>query len=306
MEIAQLSSFYQIVKTGSFSEASEKVFLSQSAVSHQITNLENELNVKLFKRIGKKTKLTNEGEILFEKTINIFNDLEGLKRIYADIDSGVGGKLMIAATSAVVTYVLPKIIKKFVDRFPKISFKLFTCGYISELTSLVLDGDFGIGLGSQLENLPRLNFLLWKSFDMCLIVSKKHPLSQKKRIKLVDIAKYPHILYGKRTVNRRVIDEVYLRHNIKPEIIMEVDMAENIKSYVEKDIGLGIISSVSITKRDRERLFISNSNHLFGQAQFGIYYRKAGYISSATKQFIGLFAPELLNNLSRLSSPKKE
>jgi len=299
MELIQLYSFQQIVKTGSFSEASKKIFRSQSAVSHQIKNLESEFRIKLFERIGNKTKLTQEGEIFYEKTNKILIDLEELGSIFADIDYWERGRLTIAATNAVVSFVLPDIIKNFVNRFPKISFKLLACGLISKLHSLVLDGevDFGVGIKSQQEYSPRLNFLLWKSFDMCLIVPKGHTLSRRKRSNLVDIAKYPHILHGKGTVNRKLIDEVYDRHNIKPDIIMEVDMADNVKRYVEKGVGVGIISSLSISKKDRERLFVFNSKDLFGQAQFGIYYRKDSYISSAMKQFIKLFAPELLDSL---------
>ena len=299
MELIQLHSFYEIVKTGSFSEASRKVFRSQSAVSHQIINLERELKVKLFKRMGKKIKLTQEGESLFNITNKFFNDLENLKRFYLDMENGLEGKLTIAATSAMVTYVLPDIIRQFLDQFPKISFKLFTCRFISELCPLVLNGevDFGIGLKSYQEISPKLIFLPWKSFDMYLIVSKGHPLSQKKRIKLIDIVKYPHILYSKGTAIRKVIEDVCAQNKLSPNVIMEVDMAENIKSNVEKGIGVGIISSLAITKKDKERLKIFKVNHFFGQVEFGIYYRRDSYISAAMKQFIKLFAPELLNSV---------
>src|SRR4030042_6906603 len=95
MELIQLYGFYQIVKTGSFSEASKKTFRSQSAISHQIKNLENEFKIKLFERIGNKIKLTQEGEIFFERTNIILKDLEELRRILADIDYAGRGRLTI-------------------------------------------------------------------------------------------------------------------------------------------------------------------------------------------------------------------
>lgn len=249
MELAQLFSFYQIVRTGSFSEASKKAFLSQSAVSHRIINLEKELQVKLFERIGKRIKLTEEGELLFEITQRLFKDLEDMKIAYMDIDHGMVRRLSIAATSAIVSYVLPDVIKKFIDRFPKISLKLFTCKVISELMSLVLDGDVEFGIGTKFLGAcpPQMTFITWKSFDLNLIVSKSHPLSEKKTVKLVDIAKYPHILYSKGRITREIVDDIYARNGIVHNVIMEVDMAENSKSYVKMGIGVGIISSLSIT-----------------------------------------------------------
>ena len=156
MELIQLNSFHEIVKTGSFSGASRKVFLSQSAVSHQIKNLEKEFNVRLFERVSRRVKLTPQGEILFETVDKILTDLENLKNILTDMDLYSGSKLTIAANNSILTYILPDIIKKFIVQFPKINFKLIACLFVSELVSKVLDGvvDFGIGVQPYQELPP--------------------------------------------------------------------------------------------------------------------------------------------------------
>jgi DNA-binding transcriptional LysR family regulator len=296
MEVIQLKSFCEIVKTGSFSEASKKVYRSQSAVSHQIQNLERELNVKLFERLGKKTKLTEQGELLFHITNSFFNDLENVKRIYLDMQHGDVGNLTIAAGSATITCLLPDLLKKFMAQFPKVTLKLIIN---SEIRSLVSKGevDFGIGMKSD-EIIPEnLNFLFWKSFDTLLIVPKDHPISDKKNVKLIDISKYPHILHSKGTWLRKVVDNVYARNKLFCNVIMEMNTSENIKNYVEMGIGVGILSSLTVTHKDKDRFTIYNLNKLFGTVDLGIYYRKEKYISMAMRQFIKLFAPELLGNL---------
>jgi LysR family cys regulon transcriptional activator len=300
MELIQLNSFYEIVKTGSFSEASKKVYRSQSAVSHQIKNLEKELNVKLFERLGKTVKLTEEGKILLNIISKFSDGLGNLKRIYADMQNGNFGKLDIVASSAVMTYVLPRILKKFMVQFPNITFKLVTCNIISEIQSMVLEGevDFGIGIRPDQIIPKNLDFLFWRSLDTLLITSKNHPLSLKKTIKLSDISKYPHILYRKAAVIRKVIEDVFSKNKLSYNIIMEMDTAENIKSYVEMGIGVGILSSITITSKDKDRLAIFNVNKLFGKLDVGIYYRKDKYISTAMKQFVKLFAPELVGRFA--------
>lgn len=304
MELIQLLSFHQIVVTQSFTEAAKKVFRSQSAISHQIRNLEKELEVKLFERIGKKIKLTSQGEILFDLTDKMFEDLENLKTIFLDMEEGIAGKLVIATSSAVMTHVLPGVIKRFKNKFPKINFKFITCNFISDILSLILEGevDFGIGIKTY-EVLPqKIAFLKWKSFDTFLITSKGHPLSKEGTVKLVDIAKYPHILYRRGTVLRKVVDEIYAQNKINYNVLIEMDMAENIKIYVEKGIGVGILSSIAITNKDRKRFAIFNVSSYFGKVDVGIYYRKDKYISSAMRQFIKLFAADLLNNFDQIQN----
>jgi LysR family cys regulon transcriptional activator len=302
VELIQLLSFHEIVKTESFSKASKKVFRSQSAVSHEIKNLEKELEVKLFERLGRGIKLTGQGKILFDFTNRVLNDLENVKRIYGDMQNGKVGNLTIASSSPIMTYVLPEIIKKFIKQCPGINFNLIVCSFMSEIQSLISEGeiDFGIGVKCD-EVLPQnIRFLDWKSFSTFLIMSKDHPLSHKKSIKLSDIAQYPHIIYRKGSILRKLIEEVYNRNKIDYRIIMEVDVAENIKSYVEMGLGVGIISAVTLIPKDKSRFAIFDVTRLFGKVEIGVYYRKDRYISTATKQFIKLFAPELL---TRIISP---
>lgn len=299
MEIIQLVSFYQIVKTGSFSKASNVVLRSQSAVSHQIRNLENELKIKLFERLRKKVKLTEEGKILFDVVNAFFIDLEKLKGIYDDMQHGKGGSLTIATSSAPITYFLPDVIKKFIDQCSRIKFKLINCSLTSEILSMVLEGeaDFGIGPKSNKVLPEKMNFMFWKSFDIVLLAAKGHPISKKKVIKLDDISKYPLVLYREGTVVRRVIEEVFIKNKLYYEVIMEMDVAENIKKYVEMGMGVSILSSLTLTHTDKGRFFFSNINNLFGRIDYGLYFRKNKYITAAMKQFINYFAPDLLNNL---------
>ena len=129
------------------------------------------------------------------------------------------------------------------------------------------------------------------------MMKKDHPLSHQKPVTLGDIASYPLIVYRKGSIIRNIIEEVYARKEIDYKIIMEVDVPENIKGYVEMGLGVGILSSVAITSKDQKKFAISNVNHLFGKVEIGIYYRKDQYISMAMREFIQLFAPKLCDRL---------
>lgn len=296
MEIIQLLSVYHIAKTGSFSKASKNIFRTQSAVSHQIKNLEKELNVKLFKRLGKSTKLTQEGEILFNIISAFLNDLEKLKKIYKDINRGQTGSLTIASSSSIMRYVLPDIIKKFLKQLPGIKFKLISCRLTSEIPPLVLEGEADFGIGLRLNQLlpEKIDFLPWKSFDIVLVSAKDHPITKKKRIGLSDISQYPLILFRRGTTLRENIEKIFAKKNLSCDIRIETDVAEHIKTYVEMGLGLSIFSSLTLTPKDRERLSIFNMTNFFDKVTYGIYRKKDQYVPMAMKHFMEIFSPGLL------------
>ena len=275
------------------------MFRTQSAISHQIKNLERELSVRLFERRGKVIKLTWEGEILFDTVTKFFNDLERLKGIYDDAQRGKYGTLAIATASAIMTYSLPKIIEKLIKRSTKIKFKLITCNFAGEIQTMVLDGLVDLGIGVKLDQIcpQRLNFLFWKSFDKVLLLSKEHPLAQKKAITLEDIVRFPHIVYRKGGIIRKHVEEVFAKNNLPLEVIMELDVAENIKKYVEMGVGIAVISSLTLTEEDKKRFVFFKVNDLFGRVDYGLYYRKDKYITIPMKYFIKSFAPRLLADL---------
>jgi DNA-binding transcriptional LysR family regulator len=96
---------------------------------------------------------------------------------------------------------------------------------------------------------------------------------------------------------RQNIEETYLRNKITFDIIMEVDVAESVKTYVEMGIGVGILGSFTLGDKDKKRFTIHNVGHIFGKMEVGIYYREDKYISTAMRQFVKLFDPGLSNKL---------
>lgn len=298
MELNQLISFHQIVKTGSFSKASEKVFRTQSALSHQITNLETELKVKLFEKHGKVLLLTWEGKCLFDFIIRFLDDMDNLKQIYEDVRQGRRGTLIIVTSNAICTYCLTDIIKRFINQAPNINFKLITSTNIADIQSMILDGTAHLGIGARcypiLSN--KLNFFYWKSFDRLLLVNKAHPLRRKKAVTIHDIAKYPLILYKEGSMLRKDVEESLNRNNLPYEIVIEMDEADNLKKFVEMGIGISILSSLTITNEDKKKFVIFNVNNLFNTIEYGIYCRKNKLFTSPMRKFINVFAPDLFHD----------
>ena len=300
MELIELKSFVEIVRTGSFSEASRKVFRTQGAVSHHVKKLETDLKVKLFERRGKIVNLTEEGRILFNQASKVFSDLEELRKRYADVADGQAGTLTIAANSSIAGYILPTVFKGFSAQFPKVKVRLLVSSASGDIPGLVSNGqaDFGIGFKMNQSLQKNTDFVFWKSFDMILISPKNHPLTKGKRIRIEELGSYPLIMSEPGTFYRKTVEEMLLRCGIPYEIVMEINMVETIKKYVEMGYGLSIISSIAITPEDKKRLGMAKVSNLFGKVNYGVYYRKGTYVSGPMRQFIKEISPRLLTYMT--------
>jgi DNA-binding transcriptional LysR family regulator len=171
--------------------------------------------------------------------------------------------------------------------------------------SMVIDGVADLGIGVKLDSghPKKINFLEWKSFDKMLITRKDHPLAQKKNITLSNISAYPLIVYRDGTIMRADVEGAFVRNDLPFEIIMEMDVSENIKKYVEMGIGISVLSSLTLTNADNKTFFLSNVNHLFNnKIEYVIYYRKDKYITTPMKNFINIYSPELLHNVGEFGT----
>jgi DNA-binding transcriptional LysR family regulator len=271
--------------------------IRKSAVSHQIRNLEKEFNMKLFERLGNNMKLTKGGEILSDAIAKFLDDLDNLKKLSEDIRTFKTGDLTVATTSALMIYILPEVVKKFREEFPRIKFKLISRISV-ELLPPVLSGeaDLAIAPKPDKKELVKLKFIKWKSFGIVLLLAKGHPLQKKKTIMLDDICKLPLILYRSGTVIRQAVDAAFTHRKLSYEVMMEIDMEENAKKYVAMGIGATITASFAVTAEDQQRLWCVDVSHLFGKVDEGIYYRKNKYVTEAMQRFINLFLSQPLSS----------
>jgi DNA-binding transcriptional LysR family regulator len=119
------------------------------------------------------------------------------------------------------------------------------------------------------------------------------------------------MLYKEGSILRKDLEESLNRNNLSYEIIIEMDEAANLKNFVELGIGITILSSITITREDKNRFAIINVNHLFNKLDYGIYCRKNKFFTSSMREFLKVFAPGLFNDkqypsLESVLSEKRE
>lgn len=284
--LKQLRAFCHAARTGSISEAAEKVFLSQPTVSLQIQALERELGTTLFERRGPKIRLTPEGKVLFKLSQPLVEGMDKLHETFA-AQQGLleAGNLDIAAGESTILYLIPEPLRYFMQSHPKIRVKLQNVtGGRDGLTRLRSDeADFAVG--SMLEVPEDMVYKPVTTFSPALIVPIGHPLADKRdNITLNDISPYGLILPPPSFTTWRMVDLVFRQHEQKFKTTLEAGGWEVIKRYVELGLGISIVTDVCLT--GEENLVQIPLEAYFPTRTYGIVLRKGKYLSPQAKRFI--------------------
>jgi DNA-binding transcriptional LysR family regulator len=295
MNFQQLRYVRETVRQGlNLTEAANKLFTSQPGVSKQIRELENELGVEIFVRRGKRlVALTEPGRMvvrIIEDLLQLADNLRGAAREFQDQASGT---LAVATTHTQARYSLPTVVRQFKRRYPKVHLTLKQ-GNPPQLAEMVLAGEADVAIATEaLDHYPKLLALPGFQWTHCVVVPAKHPLAKSSRVTLEDIARYPLITYDPAFAGRTHIDEAFAARGLHPDIVLSAIDADVIKTYVELDMGVGIVAAMAFDpKRDRG-LRALDASHLFKSNTTRIAIRRGAYLRGYAYAFIELFSPQL-------------
>jgi DNA-binding transcriptional LysR family regulator len=285
MNIHQLETLIAISKTLSFRKAGELLNLTQPAVSAQIKNLEKEFNTLLVDRT-QPVALTESGKLFLEYANKIMQDVEELKQRLADLDSTPQGHIHLGTTTSIAMQILPRVLSYFQNQFPLIKTTIHSMPS-SQIMSSVENGTIDIGIAYLFEKHPNLetSILYYDTFE--LVVAPDHPLAELEHIPLEALSDIPLILLTPETAGRRFVDMIFAKHNIVPQIVMELSSSEEVKRMVELNLGAAIISKMSVMSEVRMgTLKIIYVNELESSHPVGVIYKSGRYLNSALRQFL--------------------
>lgn len=188
MEIRQLKYFISIAETGSFSETSRRMYLSQSAVSQQIKALEDELDTTLFVRSAHCVSLTESGEILLPYARKIVRGMQDCTERMSDINKEPCGELRIGLTFSLESYIRPTIVR-FLKEYPKIKLQI-NYKSIAELRDLLLhhELDLILSIDHTEELSENIVFEPIVEYKLCAIMRESHPLANRESLRFKDLS----------------------------------------------------------------------------------------------------------------------
>lgn len=294
MQLQQLSGFYWSGRYGSFSLAGKRLNLGQSAISHQVKALEEELGVKLYERLGRGIQLTPDGEILFEYAASIIQKLDDIEAHFAELAHKESRKITIAAYRGYMMYQLPHCVEQFKKKYPEVQVTIMNRILDSEILSMIIAGEIDFGITASWNDFTGMEFYQTAEYDMFVCAAPDHPFARRKKITLREIAKEPLILYEKQNSIRRRIDEVFERMGLWHNVIIETGGAGVIKEYVKLGLGLTIISGISLSAKDAEPMRMIPVTKYFGKLGYGVAIRKGKYLTIAAKEFLKILGVDVM------------
>lgn len=295
MNFQQLRSVREAIRRDfNLTDTADVLHASQSAVSRQIRELEDELGVEIFHRHGKRlTGLTTPGQEIAGIIERILKDRESLKKASEQYRGFDHGSLAVAATHAQVRYRLPDVILGFRDRFPQVSLSLQQCAP-GQILELLRNGSVDIGfLPSGLTASSELIQFEAYRWSHRIIVPAGHPLLAVRNPGLVDIARYPVITFEEGMVGRARINEAFGRQGVEPNVIISAADSDVIKTYVELGLGVGIIAERAYNPAVDHKIAMLEQDALIPPITTNIAVRRESYLRDYAVAFIQSVVPGL-------------
>ncbi|RXK80844.1 LysR substrate-binding domain-containing protein [Filimonas effusa] len=222
MELRQLNYFLKAKELLNFTEAANHLHISQSTLSQQVKQLEDEVGVPLFDRIGKRIRLTEAGHLFAAYAARTVNAARDGLRLLDDLSNLNTGHLVVGLTYGLRGLVIPSV-NKFAKQFPGITIRIFF-GTSEEILEKLQNQELDFAVCFQDDtDLPNLEYQLLFYATMSLIVAAHSPLAQRESISLKEVAKLSLILPAQGYSTRKFVDTVFARQHLKPNIAIEIN-----------------------------------------------------------------------------------
>lgn len=241
MNLYQLRYFALLAKNGHFRKTAEQLCIAQSSLSHSISLLEQELGVTLFEKQGRRSILTVEGAQFLtyvEKSLGI-------------LDEGILDMQHIAMGEGIIELgflrtlgmdFIPGAAHEFLEsqKEKTIHFK-FNTGITATLIDGLKDERYDIVFCTRRENEPDIEFVSVSRQDLVAIVPRNHTLSNRYTINLEELAPYPQVCFCHTSGLRSIVDDLFEKVHVKPQIAYEIEEDIVIAGLVAKGFGVAVV-----------------------------------------------------------------
>ncbi|MEO0442275.1 MAG: HTH-type transcriptional regulator CysB [Pseudomonadota bacterium] len=299
MKLQQLRYIWEVAHHDlNVSATAQSLYTSQPGISKQIRLLEDELGVEIFSRSGKHlTRITPAGEAILKTTGEILRKVESIKQVAQEFSNDKKGSLSLATTHTQARYVLPKVIKGFIDRYPEVALHMHQ-GTPMQISEMAADGTVDFAIATEaMELFSDLIMMPCYQWNRAIVVPKDHPLCQLSELTLEEVSKHPIVTYVFGFTGRSKLDEAFMERGLVPRIVFTAADADVIKTYVRLGLGVGIIAKMAFSEELDTDLVALDASALFKPSITKIGFRRGTFIRGFMYEFIESFAPHLSRNM---------
>jgi DNA-binding transcriptional LysR family regulator len=290
MQIETLKIFCDLVETQSFSQAAERNFVTQSAVSQQVRGLEEKFKRRLLERVRgrREIRLTDAGKSFYEESRSVLAAYGGLQERMRGLDGAVSGTVRVGVVYSLGLHELPPVVRRFMALYPAAKIDL----EYSRTTRIVRDclsGAIELGIVAYPEKRRGLTITALPGDRLVLICPPSHPLAVRKKVKVTELGGQDFVHFERDIPTRRATDRIFRAHGVTVHRVAEFDNIETIKRAVEVGFGLGIVPRPSVLDEHKSgQLSVVALAEPEWTRTVGIIHRSDRTLGIAARKFIEL------------------
>jgi DNA-binding transcriptional LysR family regulator len=241
LDSRRLQQFCVLARTGSFTQTARELHLTQSGISHSMKALEQEAGCRLLDRLGKKIVLTQAGEQLLQHAEKIMAEISAARDSLSALGKWGKGRLRLGASTTACQYLIPPVLREFKESFPEHVITLEP-GDTPALVESLLKHRIDLALTLEAESEPQLLFHPLFEDKLSFIVSPLHEWARSGRVDRPSIPRQNYILYSKRSVTFRLIEDYFRREQMVLNTVLEVGSMEATKELVKLGLGVSVLA----------------------------------------------------------------
>ena len=284
----QLRMFSTLSRTGSFTETARHMSLTQSAVSHALRKLEQDMGSKLLYRAGRSLGLTPAGKRLLLCADAVLLQMSKARADLASIDSGFRGQLRLGCPADAARHLLPPVLREFRECFPHYTVHVQP-GDGMEPARLLEDHATDLVLGIEPPELGQLAARRMFSDTLSFLVSARHPWTDGRAPDRESLSAEHYILQDRRARAFREVETHFLRQGVRLQSFVELSSSEALVELVKLGLGVGIAPQwIARRELDRGSVVALPIHGLVMERHWSVLYHKDRRLSLAEETFAGL------------------
>jgi len=286
-----IRAFLAVARLGNFTRAARELHISQPAITIQIKQLEESLEVKLFERNNRRVQLTRTGYELLIPLERVLLDVEAVASATRDLTNLGGGLVTVGAIPSLAAKLLPPAIAQFTRTYPEISVRVRDV-MAASITDLVKAGEVDFAIGSQLRDDQEIFSQHLFTELMYAFVPKAHPFAKKRTIELAELAEHRIIVAAKDTSIRLILDRALEQQRLALHILHETNHMSTAIAMVNAQLGIGVLPLAATTCGPCDQIRRIRITNPPLERRVGIISRSGRPLSKASEKLIEILQKE--------------
>ena len=298
--LRQLRAFVAVADTGSFTLAAERLFITQSALSGLIKELESTLGLRLFDRSTRRLRLSDTGRELYPQIEKILHDLDGVVSEVGNLKDLQRGTVRVAVPQLLACTLLPELMAGFRAQYPGVSLRLVDCA-VESVMARVFSGEVDIGIGPEREANSDIAAEQLFSLPFMAVMPPEHPLAQRSRLRWDDLSGQSLITLQGQFTELLVSDIGEAARDLHKDAFMQVTFMTTALALVRAGLGVTLCMPYARTLVEQYGMVMRPLGEPVVQRSFWIFTRRGRALSPAAQAFLSFLQTQFQQRLGAMA-----